>query len=265
MTPLNLAELLSASGYKSIQIRDGLWEIWELKYRPKNLKVLAATLERSADNQTIRISVPIGVRNESADDDEEFKAKLVDLNKRSKPTELLFHKRAVFAVTDLLTEKIDEDTFVGAIEKTARDADSLYPEMAKHVKLLEASPKGGMSVGPGRGGGMGYDPNAKDPDSPISPQTNVPSNVDTKPVILGGVRPDYTEEARREKIQGVVTLRILVDETGSPTKVSIIRGLPYGLNETAIAAAHRIRFKPAMKDGKPVSYWMVVQMNFSLR
>ncbi|MFY9555774.1 MAG: energy transducer TonB [Blastocatellia bacterium] len=261
MTPLDLVELLSSSGYEPTQIRAGLWEILELRYRPKNLKALNATLERSADNQTVRISVFIGVHNESADD-EEFTSKLVDLNKRSKPTELILHKRRVFAVTDLLTEKIDKDTLVGAIEKTARDADSLYPEIAKYVKLLE--PSLGPGMGTGRGGGIGYDPNAKVPDSPINSQTNVARSVDTKPVILVNVQPHYTEEARREKIQGVVTLRILVDETGSPTRISVIQGLPYGLSERAIEAARRIKFKPAMKDGKPVSFWIVLQMNFSI-
>ena len=262
-TPLNLVELLSASGYKPNQIRDGLWEILELRSQPKNLKALHATLERSADNQNVRVSVPIGVRNESADD-EEFRSKLVDLNKRSKPTELVLHRRRVFAVADLLTEKIDKDTLAGAIEKTARDADSLYPEIAKHVKLLEPSVGAGMGVGTGRGGGIGSDPDVNVPNSPINSQSNVPRNVDTKPVILVNVNPQYTDEARREKIQGVVALRILVDETGSPTKISIIRGLPGGLNEKAIEAGRRLKFKPAMKDGKPVSYWMMVQMNFSL-
>lgn len=118
------------------------------------------------------------------------------------------------------------------------------------------------STGPG--GGIGFDPNAKVSDSPIKSQTNVPRTVDTKPVILVNAQPRYTDEARREKIQGVVTLRILVDETGSPTKITIVRGLPGGLNESAIDAARRIKFKPAMKDGKPVSFWMVVEMNFSV-
>jgi TonB family protein len=259
---LNLVQLLSSSGYKPIQIRDGFWEILELKYRAKNLKTLGATLQWSADNQTVRISVPIGVRNESSDD-EEFKSKLADLNKKSKPTELVLHKSRVFAVTDLLTEKLDKDTVAGAIEKTARDADSLYPEIANHVKLLEPSVGAGMaSTGPG--GGIGFDPNAKVSDSPIKSQTNVPRTVDTKPVILVNAHPRYTDEARREKIQGVVTLRILVDETGSPTRITIVRGLPGGLNESAIDAARKIKFKPAMKDGKPVSFWMVVEMNFSV-
>ena len=152
MKPLTVVELLSASGYKLIPIRNGLWEILELRYRPKNLKALAATLQWSADNQTVRVSVPIGVRNESADDDE-FNSKLVDLNKRYKPTELVLHKRRVFAVTDLIAEKIDKDTLVGTIEKTARDADTLYPEIAKHVKVLEPSVGAGMVSSTGPGGG----------------------------------------------------------------------------------------------------------------
>ena len=121
-----------------------------------------------------------------------------------------------------------------------------------------------MGTGMGSGGGIGRDPNVKTTDSSPNSQTSVPRIVDTKPVILVNVQPRYTDEARREGIQGVVTLRVLVDETGSPSRLSVIRGLPGGLNDSAIEAGRKIKFKPAMKDGKPVSYWMVLQMTFSL-
>jgi hypothetical protein len=47
--------------------------------------------------------------------------------------------------------------------------------------------------------------------------------------------------------------------------VSVVRGLPDGLTEQAIAAAREAKFKPAMKDGKPVPYWVVLEMGFNLR
>jgi TonB family protein len=83
-------------------------------------------------------------------------------------------------------------------------------------------------------------------------------------VLLNNPLPNYTEEARRNKVQGVVVLRLLVDETGSVKNIRIVRGLPDGLNEKAIEAGYKLRFKPAMKDGKPVSYSTVVEMTFKL-
>jgi TonB family protein len=90
--------------------------------------------------------------------------------------------------------------------------------------------------------------------------------VDSRPVLLNAPRPLYTEEARNNKVQGVVRVRVLVDEKGSVTEVVITRGLPDGLNEQAIRAAHQMRFRPATKNGQPVSYWLSnVEIEFRLR
>jgi len=79
------------------------------------------------------------------------------------------------------------------------------------------------------------------------------------------VNPGYTEEARKNNIQGIVTLRVLVGADGAVKRVMITRGLPDGLDERAIAAAYQARFKPAMKDGQPVEYWVGLQMEFNLK
>jgi TonB family protein len=61
-------------------------------------------------------------------------------------------------------------------------------------------------------------------------------------------------------------VRILVDTNGAVKEVVVIRGLPDGLNEQAIRAAYQMRFRPAMKNGQPVSYWMNnVEVEFNLR
>jgi TonB family protein len=261
VNPFDPVELLSSSGYEARRLGDGFWEVLDLKIRPKNLKSIDAVLARSSDNKNVRVRVFIGVCRSQADEDE-LKTKLVDLNRRSRPTELLLDKGRVFAVTDLAVEKIDKETLVSSIEKTAKDADDLYPEIAMHVRLLEPSMGAGMGPGAGKGGGIGRNPD-KPGDSPTSSSTS--SAVDSRPVALNSVRPEYTREARAEKVQGVVRLRILVDETGSVAKVSVITGLPAGLTDKAIEAVRKIRFKPAMKDGKPVNFWTAVVVNFELK
>jgi TonB family protein len=76
--------------------------------------------------------------------------------------------------------------------------------------------------------------------------------------------PDYTREARRNGIQGFVTLRVLLAAGGSVSRVRVLKGLPAGLTENAIRAACKIQFKPATKDGRPVSTWVKVEFAFRL-
>jgi len=80
--------------------------------------------------------------------------------------------------------------------------------------------------------------------------------------ILSKPDASYTEEARRNNISGQVVLRVLFAETGQITQISVVRGLPFGLTERAIAAARQIEFEPAELDGKKVAYPLVVLYNF---
>ena len=91
------------------------------------------------------------------------------------------------------------------------------------------------------------------------------TTVDSKPVLLSNPPPVYTDEARAARIQGVVTARLRVGSDGRVKQVKIVQGLPGGLNEQAIQAAYQYRYKPALKDGKPVSYWVSAQIEFNLR
>ena len=77
-------------------------------------------------------------------------------------------------------------------------------------------------------------------------------------------KPDagYTDEARRNNISGQVVLRVLFGETGQVNAISVIRGLPFGLTERAIAAARRIEFQPAELDGRQAAYPLIVIYNF---
>jgi len=120
----------------------------------------------------------------------------------------------------------------------------------------------GRGVGPGRGYNMG----GGDPGLGAGSGNTPASVVDSKPVPLNRPRPNYTEEARKNKIQGVVRVRVLIGPDGGVKQVRIVGGgLGDGLNEQAISAAYQIRFRPAMKDGRPVAFWMPVDIEFNLR
>jgi protein TonB len=76
--------------------------------------------------------------------------------------------------------------------------------------------------------------------------------------------PDYTREARRNGIQGFVTLRVLLAADRRVSRVRVLKGLPAGLTENAIRAACKIQFRPATKAGRPVSTWVTVEFAFRL-
>jgi len=77
-------------------------------------------------------------------------------------------------------------------------------------------------------------------------------------------QPSYTEDARKNEISGTVVLKVVFSKNGQVTNIRTVFGLPYGLTEQAIKAARKIKFTPAMKEGKPVSMWMQLEYNFNL-
>lgn len=88
--------------------------------------------------------------------------------------------------------------------------------------------------------------------------------VDVKARITRFSPPEYTEEARRHHVTGVVILKVVFSSIGEVDDVEVISGLPYGLSEKAIQAAKKTKFVPAMKGGKYVATWMQMEMNFNL-
>jgi len=86
-----------------------------------------------------------------------------------------------------------------------------------------------------------------------------------KPVeILVKPRPEYTDEARKMRIEGEVSLRVLFTSSGEVRVLEVTHGLGYGLNENAVRAAEQIRFKPAQRAGQPVDSAAIVHIAFQL-
>jgi len=85
------------------------------------------------------------------------------------------------------------------------------------------------------------------------------------PVALNSVEAEFSDEARLAKYQGICLVSLIVDAQGNPQNPRIVRGLGMGLNDKAIEAVRRYRFRPAMKEGRiPVPVMISVEVNFRL-
>lgn len=84
------------------------------------------------------------------------------------------------------------------------------------------------------------------------------------PVVIHMVSPKYSQQARAAKFSGDVVVSMIVDSEGKLRDVHILRGVGMGLDENAIEAVKKYRFKPALRDGKPVAVYLNVQVNFRI-
>ena len=91
-----------------------------------------------------------------------------------------------------------------------------------------------------------------------------PMDISTRPTILYREKASYTQEARDNQIQGIVVLSVVFGTDSQLQDIEVVQGLPYGLNESAIAAAKKLRFEPAVKDGQPVSVRGKLEFSFNL-
>jgi len=106
-------------------------------------------------------------------------------------------------------------------------------------------------------------------DAPPSGVTSVSQpvkieRIDVPLEILFKPAPAYTDEARTLKIEGEVLLEVEFTASNEVRVLHVVRGLGYGLDDAAIQAAERIRFKPAQTAGRPVDFRTTVHIVFRL-
>jgi TonB family protein len=82
------------------------------------------------------------------------------------------------------------------------------------------------------------------------------------PKLTHSIDPKFSKEARKAKKGGIVVVGLMVDERGLPTDVHVTSGVGYGLDEEAAKAVKQYRFKPALKNGKPLAVEMRVEVHF---
>jgi protein TonB len=125
----------------------------------------------------------------------------------------------------------------------------------------------GISLGNGGGGGIGSGSGAG-----LGPGSggNTGSGIYhvgggvSAPVLLYHPDAEFTEEARKNKFYGNVLVDVVVDEQGRPTNVRCVRDVGMGLGEKAVEAVRLYKFKPSMKDGKPVKVEVTVNVDFQI-
>ncbi|HXW16030.1 MAG TPA: energy transducer TonB [Terriglobia bacterium] len=127
-------------------------------------------------------------------------------------------------------------------------------------------------AGPGYGAGGGgtrvtvggFEKVAQVSQNPTKSQ-QAPQPVDFLPVeISSKPTPVYTEEARRLGIQGEVTLSVIFEASGTIKVLGVVKSLGHGLDQAAQQAAALIRFKPALRDGKPADFPATLRIEFRL-
>jgi len=94
-----------------------------------------------------------------------------------------------------------------------------------------------------------------------------PGNGVSLPQVVTKVKPEYTPEAMRARIEGIVGLDVVVEANGSVGRVVVTRSLDpvFGLDQQAMKAMKQWTFKPGLKDGKAVAVDIDIQMNFTLK
>lgn len=106
------------------------------------------------------------------------------------------------------------------------------------------------------------------PDAPPEPEPEGPIHVGgdvTKPEKITAPQPQYTEIARKARVQGVVIVQAIIDKGGNVTNVKVLKGLPMGLSEQAVDAIKKWKFEPATLNGKPVDVYYNLTVNFRLQ
>jgi TonB family protein len=120
----------------------------------------------------------------------------------------------------------------------------------------------GTGIGSGQGSGLGAGFGGGTGGGAYRPGAGI-----TLPQVLREVKPAYTADAMRAKVQGSVWLECIVMPDGSVGEVKVTRSLDpvFGLDQEAIKAAKMWRFSPGMRQGEPVPVIITIELTFTLR
>jgi TonB family protein len=120
----------------------------------------------------------------------------------------------------------------------------------------------GTGIGSGRGSGLGEGWGGGTGGGAYRPGNGVET-----PKLIREIKPQYTAQAMRAKIQGEVLLECIVQPDGRVGNIRVVRSLDsaFGLDQEAIKAARQWRFQPGTKQGQPVPVLVTIAIAFTLR
>lgn len=127
-----------------------------------------------------------------------------------------------------------------------------------------AAPGDGTGGGAGPGDGAGAGPGQ---DRGFGGNAYRPGNDVTSPVPIRRAQPSYTSEALRARAQGVITVACVVEPSGECGEMRVVRAFnpPFGLDQQALEAARRWRFRPGTRGGDPVPVLVNLELEFNIR
>lgn len=152
-------------------------------------------------------------------------------------------------------------------EEAPPEPDAKPPPVVIGLSLSNTNAAGSFAVQTGNSVMGKTDTTAVDPNSvkKYSAPKYVPAGgADSDPVIALEPQIPYPPEAKKADVEGAVRLKLTIDFEGHVVDVVVISGPGYGLNEAAAEGIKRFRFKPAMKNGEPVSTTIAFLYRFEL-
>lgn len=124
--------------------------------------------------------------------------------------------------------------------------------------------RGGIGDGDEGGVGSGTGPGSGSDDWTGGSGAKHSGGGVTAPVLLSKIEPEFSEEARKAKLQGTVVLVAEIDTEGRVRRMRIVRNLGLGLDEKAMEAVNQWKFRPGLKNGKPAVVAAVIEVTFRL-
>ena len=120
----------------------------------------------------------------------------------------------------------------------------------------------GTGAGSGTGSGLGQGSGGGTGGGVYRPGSGI-----INPRVVREVKPQYTADAMRAKVQGTVLLECVVLPDGSVGKVDVVKSLDstFGLDGEAVKAARQWRFQPGTRFGEPVAVLVTIELTFTLR
>jgi TonB family protein len=171
-------------------------------------------------------------------------------------------------VANLDPKLIMEPTLIGPPDVQLPNVNlSQYGDPLGKIGPASNGPGSGGGIGSGKGGGIGI---GTGPGFGSGEGGGIGGGVFragggvSAPTLLSKVEPEYSEEARKAKYQGVVLLYVEVDPSGRAINIRVLHSLGLGLDEKAMEAVRKWRFKPGVRDGRPVTVQAQIEVNFRL-
>ena len=173
------------------------------------------------------------------------------------------------ARTVLISSAADPTKVPDTIGTKASDVPPANPNsVIRNYNAEPPSPSGGKSVGTGTGSGAVVEMTEPPPPPPPAPKPEIPKVVNQSTGVIKGnaiflPKPIYSNIARQIRLQGDVTVQILIDENGNVISAKAVSGHPMLVPET-LKAARQARFKPTTLSGQPVKVSGLITYNFTL-